>query len=382
MKHTPNRPVSALILSLSILSILAAPAAQAEMVNRIVLRVNDQIATLMDYQERKADYLREVLRREQDPQERTRLMAEAGEEVFSEMFRDLLLQSRADQMGVDITEAQIDESVGQLRQNFGIKTDEEFAAALAQSGVTLEQFRHQMRNNLRVQEVRGREVQAKVKVDEDDLRRYYRKNQEEFRLPEQIQVREVVVLDEGGDTPAYRQALAESIRREATGGKSLADAVAALAKPGATSSVIDHGWVSKGDLDKSLETAAWPLKVGEVSEPVAARGGLHLLQVSERRESQIPPFADVQARIRTREQERVFREEIAKYMVELEKKALIVADPPQEAANFRQRLAAKEMVESGLEDGAAAPVDPSAPVPAPEVAPVPPPAEVKPPSEE
>jgi len=346
---------------ISLLILAAVPAAHATVLNRIVLRVNDQIATLMDYQQRKDDYLREVLRRESDPQERTRLISEAGEEVFSEMFRDLLLQSRADQLGIDITEAQIDESVGQVRQNFGIRTDEEFVAALGQSGLTLEQFRNQMRSNLRVQEVRGREVQGKVKVDEDDLRRYYRKNEEEFRLPEQIQVREVVVLDEGGDTPAYRLALAESIRREASNGKALADAVTALAKPGATSSVIDHGWVSKGDLDKTLEAAAWPLKVGEVSSPVAARGGLHLLQVAERRESRIPPFADVQAKIRAREQERVFRDEISKYMVELEKKALIVADPPQEAANFRQRLAAKETVESGLEGGSAAPVDPSAP---------------------
>jgi peptidyl-prolyl cis-trans isomerase SurA len=370
---------------ISLLILATAPALHAAVLNRIVLRVNDQIATLMDYQNRKEEYLREVLRRESDPQERTRLIAEAGEEVFSDMFRDLLLQSRADQLGIEITDAQIDESVGQVRQNFGIRTDEEFVAALGQSGLTLEQFRAQMKSNLRVQEVRGREVQGKVKVDEDDLRRYYRKNQEEFRLPEQIKVHEVVVLEEGGESPAYRQALAESIRREATSGKTLAQAVEALAKPGATSSVIDHGWVSKGDLDKSLEAAAWPLKAGEVSQPIAARGGLHLLQVAERRESRIPPFADVQAKIRAREQERVFRDEISKYMVELEKKALIVADPPQEAANFRDRLAAKETIESGLEDGSAAPVDPSAPIPPAATPPAtlepvpPPPSEKKPP---
>jgi parvulin-like peptidyl-prolyl isomerase len=372
-------------LASSLIILAVTPALQAEVLNRIVLRVNDQIATLLDYRERKEDFVREIMRRETDPQERTRQIAEAGEMVFADLFRDLLLQSRADQLGVEITEAQLDESVAQLRQNFGIKTDEEFAAALAQSGVTLEQFRAQMKSNLRIQEVRGREVQGKAKVDEDDLRRYYRKNQEEFRLPEQIQVREVVVLEEGGGSAEERHKVAEEIRRQVAAGKSLADAVAAAAKPGATSNVIDHGWVSQGDLDKSLETAAWKLDIGKVSEPVAGRGGLHLLQVAERRESRIPPFADVAAKIRAREQDRVFREEVGKFMVELEKKALIVANPPQEAANYRQQLARRGVEEATDLAGA----DPSAPEPvvAPEPAektprdpiPPPPPAESKPP---
>lgn len=346
-------------LASSLIILAITPALQAEVLNRVVLRVNDQIATLLDYQERKEDFVRDILRRESDPQERTRQIAQAGEMVFADLYRDLLLQSRADQLGVEITESQLDESVGHLRQNFGIKTDEEFTAALAQSGVTLEQFRAQMKSNLRIQEVRSREVQGKVKVDEDDLRRYYRKNQEEFRLPEQIQVREVVILEEGGGSAGERQKLAEEIRRQVAAGKSLADAVAAAAKPGATSSVIDHGWVSQGDLDRSLETAAWKLEVGKVSEPVAGRGGLHLLQVAERRESRIPPFADVAAKIRAREQDRVFRDEVTKFMVELEKKALIVANPPQEAANFRQQLAVRGAEEVNDLVGA----DPSAPAP-------------------
>lgn len=363
--------VSGLIL------LAVTPALQAEVLNRIILRVNDQIATLHDYQERRDDYVREVMRRETDPQERTRRVSEAGDVVYADLFRDLLLQSRADQLGVEITDAQIDESVGQLRQNYGIKTEEEFAAALAQSGLTMEQFRAQMRSNLRIQEVRGRDVQGKVKVDEDDLRRYYRKNEEEFRLPEQIQVREVVVLDGGGGTPAERQRMAEEIRSQVAAGKSLADAVAAAGKPGATSSVIDHGWVSKGDLDHTLEDAAWKLETGKVSEPVAARGGLHLLQVTERRASRIPPFADVAARIRAREQERLYRGEISKLMVELEKKALIVANPPQDAVNYRRQLALRNAEEGSdeLPDP-----DPSAPPSAADLTAAPPPAEPLPPA--
>ena len=126
-------------------------------------------------------------------------------------------------------------------------------------------------------------------------------------------------------------------------GGSLADAVADTSEKGVTSAAIDLGWVSPGDLDKNLETAVWKLPKGSLSEPVQARGGLHLVQVLDRRESRIPPFSEVQQAIQTREQERVFRQEIAKYMVELEKKSLIVAKPPADAADFRRQLAVTKL---------------------------------------
>jgi parvulin-like peptidyl-prolyl isomerase len=322
-----------------LLLLLVPSALPAEVLNRIVLRVNEQIATLYDYQQRRQELIRDIMRREQDPEERKRLVDQSGEIVFANLYQELLLRSRAEQLGIEVTEAQVDAAVAQIRENFQIKTDEEFAAALAQSGMTREQLREQLRGQLRVQEVRGREIAGRVQVDEEDLRRAYRKNAEQFRQPEQLQLREVVVLDEGGlPTADERARVAAEIRQAVAGGTSLADAVKEHAGKGVTSNAIELGWVSPGDLDPSLEAAIWKLPAGSVSEPVAARGGLHLVQVIERRESRIPPFNEVVEIIRRREQDRVFEEEIVKYMAELEKRSLIVAAPPPEAAGYRRRV--------------------------------------------
>jgi parvulin-like peptidyl-prolyl isomerase len=360
--HTPRRRLASLFL-LAILLLVPA-ILRAEVLNRIVLRVNDRIATLYDYQQRKDEMVRDILRREQDQEERQRLLGQAGEMVFADLFRELLMDSRADQLGIEISDVQVDQSIAQLKQNFNLKTDQEFAAALAQSGMTEPQLRVQVRNNLRVQEVRGREVQSRVNVDEEDLRRYYRKNLEQFRQPEQLQLREVVVLEEGGVAVDERRKAAADVRAKVLGGASLADAAADYAKKGTTSNVIELGWVSPGDLDKNLETAIWKLPVGSLSEPVEARGGLHLVQVIDRRESRIPPFTEVSAVIQSREQERVFRDEITKYMVELEKKSLIVANPPQEAAGYRSRLNAPEEGGDAGDIGAAASTPPVPAAPA------------------
>lgn len=339
-----------------LLALLFAPAAlPAEVVNRIVLRVNDQIATLNDYQSRRQEYVREISRREEDPEERQRMLQQAGEVAYAEMFQELLLRSRAEQLGIDITEAQVDEAVTQLRQNFQIRTDQEFQAALAQSGMNESQLREQLRGTLRLQEVRGREIASRVQLDEEDLRRYYRKNIEQFRQPEQLQLREVVVLEEGGlPTAEERARVAGEVRQAVAAGKSLADAVTEHAGKGVTSNAIELGWVSPGDLDPSLEAAVWKLPKGAVSEPVEARGGLHLVQVVDRRESRVPAFNEVAEAIRQREQNRLYQEEWVKYLGELEKKSLVVATPPPDAAGYRARLEARQGAAEGELEGLAA----------------------------
>jgi parvulin-like peptidyl-prolyl isomerase len=334
--------------SLSLLLVLALLSARpsglrADTLNKVVLRINDQIATLYDYQQRRQDFLRDLTRREMAADERGRVISQAPEMVFKDMYQDLLLESRAHQLAIEISDSQITAAVMQMRQNFGIKTDEDFQQALQQSGIVEAQLREQLRGQLRVREVMEREVRSRVKVDEEALRRYYRKNVEQFRVPEQFHLKEVVVLDEGGlPSPEERRAVASQIRQAVTGGKPLAEASAEYQKKGVTSAEIDLGWVSPGDLDPALQTAAWKLKPGEVSEPVTGRGGLHLLLAAEHRDARIPPFSEVSSVIQSREQDRVYNLEVAKYMVELEQKSLIVVDPPAEAAGFRRLLSKPE----------------------------------------
>jgi parvulin-like peptidyl-prolyl isomerase len=351
---------------------VAGGRADAEVVNKIVLRVNDQIATLYDFQLRRADAISEIMRRIHDPKGQKEELAQVSENVFRDMFQELLLSSRADQLAVEATDQEVDERISAIRKNFGIKTDAEFQQALAQNGMTLEQLRAQTRKGLRIQGVMSKEVQSKIKVKDEDLRRYYRKNEETFRVPEQVQLREVVVLEDSGLSAAERNRIAGEIRAAVAGGKTLAAAVAPYAAKSQTSSVVELGWVSPKDLDPKLEETAWKLAKDGVSEPVDARGGLHLLQLIDRHPAHLKPFSEVQAQITQQEQERLYREESIKYMADLETRSLVVADPPREAANFRRKIGvAQEPGMQGLNGAGTATPTGAAPAGAAATAPAP-----------
>ncbi|HSL84103.1 MAG TPA: SurA N-terminal domain-containing protein, partial [Thermoanaerobaculia bacterium] len=143
-----RRPAAgAFLLTLALLAGAAAPAA-ADVVDRVVLRVNDKIATLLDYERRRAEMVSQVQTADVSDAQRAEAMAGLGNRLFRDMLEELLLLSRADQLRVHPSEDEVDRAVRRVRLDFGIATDDEFAAALATQGLSLAEFREQIRNQL------------------------------------------------------------------------------------------------------------------------------------------------------------------------------------------------------------------------------------------
>jgi len=303
-------------------------------VNHIVMRVNEHIATLYDYERRKAELASEVEAQPNSPRSQM-LMENLPGEVLSNLFQEMLLLSRAQQLNIHISPEEIREATVQARQGMGVPDEASFLEAIRQAGFTSETFRQQMETNLQLQAVIGQEVRPRIRLEEEDLRRYYSKYPDQFRVPETVQVREVVVLESSSLGEAELQELAGKIRAAAAEAGGLTEGLEQVDAGDAVSSVIDLGWIAEGDLDDSLQGAVWTLPVGEVSQPVAARGGLHILEVADRRVASKRKFAEVADAIQRQEGSRKFQVEMRRYLKELEAKAYVRLNLPEEAEGFQ-----------------------------------------------
>lgn len=322
----------------TLLALALAPLgpAAAEPLNRVVLQVNGRIATLREYQEKLALRRQAVERSDLAGEERQRALAQAPQEVMRDIFEDMLLLSRADQLNIRVSRQELEGLIAEVREANKFADDAELRRAIEQSGGTWETFREQLSASARYRELVGREVQSRIALEEDDLRMYYRDHPELFRVPEERKLREVVVLDTSPLSADARLSLATEIGSRADAGDALEEIVADTAKQGTTSGVIDLDWVPEGDLDPTLEQAISGLAVGKSSAPVAARGGLHVIQLVDRKEARMRAFEEVKGEIEQRERERLFGKELPKYMAELEQESYIVENPPPEAIGYRK----------------------------------------------
>lgn len=322
----------------------------------VVLRVNERIATTWDYQRRRAERIRMIQSAESLPaQQQQRLLANVGVSTMDEIFEEMLMLSRADQLGIRVNDSDMDRALAATRQNYGLETDEQFEQALRASGVTMEQYRENMSKTLLVQKLMGQEVHPRVTLEEEDLRRFYQNHLDEFSEPERLHLKEVVVLSDSDSTGGELERVAEEIRQQIEAGDELEQVVAPLVEKGVTSNAVDLGWVEIGDLDPELEQAVWDLETGEVSPPVEGRGGLHVLIVAERQEARLKAFAEVENSIRATEGERLLSSEMQKYLEELESSAYVVVNAPADAIGFRASLQMASDSD-GLEDALTAPL--------------------------
>jgi peptidyl-prolyl cis-trans isomerase SurA len=333
-----RRAASWLVLSLA--AALSLPlAAGATEVNRIVLRVNDRIVTLHDYEQRLAERRDQIARSGAAAEDRQRLFSEAPKDVLRDFLDENLLLSRAAQLDITPSAEVLQSAEAQARKNWGIEDDAQFRAALRETGMTAEDFRARVRETLMYQEVLDRDVMSQIKVGDEDLQRYYREHPDEFRVPAQIHLREVVVLESSGKPESELERLAQDLRAQLQSGQTL-DAVAAAGKEAATTSAaIDLGWVEPKDIDPALAAAVEGLAAGAFAGPVKARGGWHLVQMVERRDAHLRPYEEVRDALRARERSQRYQDRLADYMAGLEDKAFIASSVPPEAQGFRRQRA-------------------------------------------
>ncbi len=255
-------------------SLLLATAAAAELVNKILATVDGEPVTVYQLKRFTQDSIRG----------RQLSASEDQATLLDALITDTLIQKEVSEKGVIVRDEDIDRYVEAIKQRNNLD-DEKLKTALAGQGLTLESYRAQIREEIERDQLVGREIRGKVSVTPEEVQRYYEAHLSEYSTPERVQVAHIVFrLDQDAPpdkvvaTTAKAQELYERIKKGAD--------FAALAKQysedpsGANGG--DLGWFKPGELLDDLEKAAARLKVGEVSEPVRTKVGLHLLKVEAR----------------------------------------------------------------------------------------------------
>jgi len=105
----------------------------------------------------------------------------------------------------------------------------------------------------------------------------------------QTQVRHILIRTGPNMPEAEAKRQMATIRDRITHGVDFADAARRYSQDGSASQGGELGWVSPGELVPEFEQAMNRLRPGEISDPVVTQFGVHLIQVENRRETEVSP---------------------------------------------------------------------------------------------
>ena len=287
--------------------------AEREVLEAILIRVNDRIVTVSEFEKRLAQELAQATR----PPEGEALLA-FRDQLVENLVNEMILMERADEKNIIPDEGAIDEAVAGLREENNLQDDELFEGALRESGMTEESLRERYRTSFMVQRAAQGEVRP-TEITQEELKMLYEQDKDNYAVPAKVELQQMIfpVAADGSDTEAVASRVLAMLERVEGGADLQAEATLAGVD------LQDLGAIPVQDLRPELVELLDPLGDGDFSDPAVTSGGIQVLRLVQRIPEGYQPFEEVEGAIRRHETERVFYEQRSGFIDRLKENYLV-----------------------------------------------------------
>ena len=326
MKRVPFTVFVVLLFALP--TLLSADA----VVEEIIARVNNSIITRSEYARSKEQLKEEI--KQQDPNNADKQFAEKERDVLRDLIDQQLLLEKGKDLGIT-ADTELIKKLDEMRKQMNLDSMEELEKAAQSQGISYEDFKQNLRNQIITQQVIGREVGSHLNITKEEEQKFYEDHKGEMEQPEQIRLSEILVSTQKPAPAPAASKQADLLTNPADAAKTTAPAAPALTGPmtpeaeqlaaaeakanalrdqiqkGAAFDAVakkssdgpsaaqggDLGLFKRGTLSKELEDRTFAMKAGEITDVIRTKQGFVILKVTEHQMAGIPTMKEIEPRI-------------------------------------------------------------------------------------
>ena len=316
-----------------VLAAVATP--RGEIIEQILVKVNGEIFTKSDLEQRQIAALRQKgqtfdLKSDPNNVQLRKALDEVTPQIMVDAVDEMVIVQRGKELGYTLSDAQFKGVVDNIRKENKIETDEQFQAALKSENMTMADLRRNLERTMIFQRVQQNEVLAKIGVTDDEARKYYESHLKEFTTSPTVTLREILVVVPGDPkvmnvaADEAAQAKVQQIRkRVTTGGENFEKLASEISDSPSKANAGLIGPLSINDLSPDLRKLIESMKAGDVSEPTRTTRGYQILKLEAITATNTLPLDQAREQI----SERVFTDkrkaEFQKYLEKLRAQAII-----------------------------------------------------------
>jgi len=315
--------------------LLTSAGLRAEIIEQILVKVNGEIFTKSDLEQRQVLILRQKgqqvdLKTDQGNEQLRKALDDVTPQLLVEAVDEMLIVQRGKELGYKLSDEQFKTVFDNIRKENKIDTDEQLQAALKAENMSMADLRRNLERQMIRQRVEQNEVIGKVGVTETEARTYYEAHLGEFTTPPSVTLREILIsvtadargLNVAADEAA--KARAEEIRRRVTAdGESFEKLAADVSDAPSKANAGLIGPISVNDVAPDLRKFIDAMKPGSVSDVIRTPRGFQVLKLETMTATETQAFEQARQQI----SERVFtdkrRSEFQKYLDKLRAQAII-----------------------------------------------------------
>ena len=296
-------------------------SAEAKTVDRILVQVNDEIITLSELNREMAPF-RQELAAKYSGEQLEQAIQKAEKQVLENLIQQKLLYQKAIELGFNTNvDSRVSSYVNQVMKENNIKDTDELATALEQQGITLKDYREQIKKRIIRDELVGEFVGSRITLLTPEIEKFYKDNAAEFTTLEEVTLSEIIIAGQGNDQGAESRAndLAERLRK----GESFASLASQYSSGPTANKGGSIGTYVLAKLNPEIAAAIANLKDGEVSKPQKTRDGYIIYRLDKRKPSYVRPLDEVRDEIKGRLYQKKFNPELERYINQLREEAYV-----------------------------------------------------------
>ena len=294
-----------IILSSFLLFLLCATLSFADdYIDRVVAVVNDDVIALSELEKAGRQYF-ENIRKKAPAGEVESTLEKARGEILSSLIDNLIVRQEAAKFGITVEEAEIDEATNQVltRNN---ATLEEFRRELASAGVSEEEYRDNLRNQILQSKLIGFQVRSRIVITEEGIQEYY---QEKYTQEEGESGYYLLLIGFNwknlgifkADSKEKTRRKAEEIRDRALAGENFKELAKLYSDLPSAVDGGDIGLIKKEEMAAYMRDAILSIHPGEISQIIETDNSFQFFKLLSVREGDIvikAPYESVKDDIR------------------------------------------------------------------------------------
>ena len=313
------------VLIICSLMLLCVPVG-AEVVDKIIAVVNDEIITLTEFNTAFEPYLKNI-EDNYKGKDKGAIINQAKEAFLNRLVDNLLIEQEAKKAGMGIV-IKDEEVMDVIRDMMAKKKSnmEDFKKNLAREGTSLESLKKDIRSQMMRIRLLRREIKSKVIVSDEEIGEYYNKNRQDYEGKETVRLKQIfLAIPAKADkkTKAKIKEEAGQLRKRVLAGESFELlAVKYSQGPGAAQGG-DIGFIEKGTIIAAVESVAFNLPMEQVSEVIESGIGFHIIKVVDKKGAGLKPIAAVREEIKTKIEDEKLEKKYEEWITSIRKKSFI-----------------------------------------------------------
>lgn len=260
---------------------------RSEVSNKPIVKVNEASLLTKDFAEMLAHRLKDF---DAVSVKDNRVVSRIREQLIQDFIIEVVTLDWATEKGIFVRREDLEAEVNSIRSHY--PDDLAFRRALSEQSITFEQWKEKLKFSMLQKLVLADLAKGVEPPKEADIADFYKDNKDQFQMPEQVKLRQIVLDSESN---------AKRIYQEVKKGRPLKDLAAKFSIAPEAENGGEIGWIAKGTLE--IFDAAFSMKVGQKSDVVKSPYGYHIFEVLGKKRAAVAALADVKSQIQRQLQE-------------------------------------------------------------------------------